>query len=75
VYTGHLLLEFEKLTETLLEWGVEIFAFHATDRVSNGKIAPTTKSACSNGSPTDSSTSQPEPSSSPQEWHDPHDRV
>lgn len=41
VYADHPLLEFEKLTETLLEWGDEIFAFHATDRVSNGRIEGT----------------------------------
>ena len=35
------LLEFEKLTETLLEWGDEIFAFHHTDRATNGRIEGT----------------------------------
>jgi transposase len=37
-YQDHPLLEFEKLTETLLEWGDEIFAFHDTDRITNGRI-------------------------------------
>jgi transposase len=41
VYADHPLLEFEKLTETLLEWGDEIFAFHDCDRVSNGRIEGT----------------------------------
>ena len=40
-YQDHPLLEFEKLTETLLEWGDEIFAFHDTDRVTNGRIEGT----------------------------------
>jgi transposase len=40
-YQAHPLLEFEKLTETLLEWGEEIFAFHDTDRVTNGRIEGT----------------------------------
>lgn len=37
-YEDHPLVEFEKLSETLLEWGDEIFAFHDTDRVTNGRI-------------------------------------
>jgi transposase len=37
-YQDHPLLEFERLTETLLEWGDEIFAFHETDRITNGRI-------------------------------------
>ena len=40
-YGDHPLLEFEKLTETLLEWGDEIFAFHDTDRATNGRIEGT----------------------------------
>jgi len=40
-YQDHPLLEFEKLTETLLEWGEEIFAFHDTDRATNGRIEGT----------------------------------
>lgn len=40
-YQHHPLAEFEKLTETLLEWGDEIFAFHDTDRASNGRIEGT----------------------------------
>lgn len=40
-YQDHPLTEFEKLTETLLEWGDEIFAFHDTDRVTNGRIEGT----------------------------------
>ena len=40
-YGDHPLLEFEKLTETLLEWGEEIFAFHDTDRATNGRIEGT----------------------------------
>jgi transposase len=40
-YQDHPLLEFQKLTETLLEWGDEIFAFHDTDRVTNGRIEGT----------------------------------
>jgi transposase len=35
------LVEFDRLTETLLEWGDEIFAFHDTDRVTNGRIEGT----------------------------------
>lgn len=35
------LIEFDKLTKTLLEWGDEIFAFHETDRASNGRIEGT----------------------------------
>ncbi|CAN5742904.1 ISL3 family transposase [soil metagenome] len=38
VYQDHPLLEFEKLVGTLLEWGDEIFAFHETDRATNGRI-------------------------------------
>lgn len=41
IYQNHPLLEFEKLTETLLEWGDEIFAFHDADRVTNGRIEGT----------------------------------
>jgi transposase len=41
VYQEHPLLEFEKLTQTLLEWGDEIFAFHETDRDTNGRIEGT----------------------------------
>jgi transposase len=40
-YQEHPLIEFEKLTETLLEWGDEIFAFHDTNRASNGRIEGT----------------------------------
>ena len=40
-YHQHPLVEFEKLTETLLEWGDEIFAFHDTDRATNGRIEGT----------------------------------
>jgi len=40
-YQDHPLAEFEKLTETLLEWGDEIFAFHACDRATNGRIEGT----------------------------------
>ncbi len=40
-YQEHPLPEFEKLTETLLEWGDEIFAFHDTGRVTNGRIEGT----------------------------------
>jgi transposase len=35
------LLEFDKLTETLLEWGEEIFAFHDADHITNGRIEGT----------------------------------
>jgi len=41
VYADHPLIEFEKLTGTLLEWGDEIFAFHDTDRITNGRIEGT----------------------------------
>jgi transposase len=41
VYNQHPLLEFEKLCDTLLEWSDEIFAFHDTDRASNGRIEGT----------------------------------
>ena len=41
VYHQHPLVEFEQLTETLLEWGDEIFAFHDTDRATNGRIEGT----------------------------------
>ena len=40
-YQDHPLLEFEKLCETPLERGDEIFAFHECDRVSNGRIEGT----------------------------------
>jgi transposase len=40
-YQNHPLLEFEKLTETLLEWGDEIFTFHDADRITNGRIEGT----------------------------------
>lgn len=40
-YEDHPLVEFEKLTATLLEWGDEIFAFHDTNRVTNGRIEGT----------------------------------
>jgi transposase len=40
-YEQHPLVEFERLTETLLEWGDEIFAFHDTDRATNGRIEGT----------------------------------
>jgi transposase len=40
-YEDHPLVEFDKLTETLLEWGDEIFAFHDTDRITNGRIEGT----------------------------------
>ena len=40
-YEQHPLVEFDKLTATLLEWGDEIFAFHDTDRVTNGRIEGT----------------------------------
>jgi len=43
IYQDHPLVEFAKLTETLLEWGDEIFAFHDTARVSNGRIEHTLK--------------------------------
>ena len=35
------LVEFDRLVETLLEWGDEIFAFHDTDRINNGRIEGT----------------------------------
>lgn len=35
------LVEFDRLIETLLEWGDEIFAFHDTDRATNGRIEGT----------------------------------
>ena len=41
VYQDHPLIEFDKLTEALLEWGDEIFAFHDTDRITNGRIEGT----------------------------------
>ncbi len=41
IYKDHPLLEFEKLVGTLLEWGTEIFAFHDTDRATNGRIEGT----------------------------------
>ena len=34
-------MEFDRLVETLLEWGDEIFAFHDTDRITNGRIEGT----------------------------------
>jgi transposase len=40
-YQHHPLAEFDKLVEALLEWGDEIFAFHDTDRVTNGRIEGT----------------------------------
>jgi len=40
-YQQHRLIEYDKLTATLLEWGDEIFAFHDTDRPSNGRIEGT----------------------------------
>lgn len=33
--------EFDKLCETLLEWSDEIFAFHDTNRITNGRIEGT----------------------------------
>lgn len=33
--------EFEPLIDTLLKWGDEIFAFHDTDRITNGRLAGT----------------------------------
>ncbi len=41
VHHAHPLHEFDKLIGTLLEWGDEIFAFHDTDRASNGRIEGT----------------------------------
>jgi len=38
VYGDHPLPEFDKLCETLLTWGDEIFAFHDTNRITNGRI-------------------------------------
>ena len=35
------LIEFDKLVGTLLEWGDEIFAFHDTGRITNGRIEGT----------------------------------
>ncbi|MFP5331959.1 MAG: ISL3 family transposase [Acidimicrobiia bacterium] len=35
------LVEFDRLVETLLEWGDEIFAFHDTGRITNGRIEGT----------------------------------
>ena len=35
------IIEFDRLVETLLEWGDDIFAFHDTDRVTNGRIEGT----------------------------------
>lgn len=35
------LVEFDRLVETLLEWGDEIFAFHDAGRVTNGRIEGT----------------------------------
>jgi transposase len=41
IYQDTPLVEFDRLTETLLEWGDEIFAFHDTKRVTNGRIEGT----------------------------------
>src|SRR5690606_35138630 len=41
VYQQTPLVEFDRLVETLLEWGDEIFAFHDTDRITNGRIEGT----------------------------------
>ena len=41
IYQDTPLVEFDRLVATLLEWGDEIFAFHDTDRVSNGRIEGT----------------------------------
>jgi transposase len=38
VHADHPLPEFDRLIEALLEWGDEIFAFHETDRITNGRI-------------------------------------
>ncbi|MBA3361717.1 MAG: transposase [Acidimicrobiia bacterium] len=38
IYKDHPLLEYETLVGTLLECGDEIFAFHDTDRATNGRI-------------------------------------
>jgi transposase len=35
------LVEFDRLVETLLGWGDEIFSFHDTGRVTNGRIEGT----------------------------------
>lgn len=40
-YESHPLIEFDRLCETLLEWGDEIFAFHTSNRVSNGRLEGT----------------------------------
>jgi transposase len=40
-YQDHPLAEFDRLTETLLDWGDEIFAFHTCNRISNGRIEGT----------------------------------
>jgi transposase len=40
-YQDHPLVEFGRLTETLLTWDDEIFAFDDCDRVSNGRIEGT----------------------------------
>jgi len=40
-YQEHPLAEFDRLTEVLLDWGDEIFAFHTCDRVTNGRIEGT----------------------------------
>jgi transposase len=40
-YQQHPLAEFDRLTEVLLDWGDEIFAFHTCDRVTNGRIEGT----------------------------------
>ena len=40
-YQDHPLAEFDRLTETLLTWSDEIFAFHTCNRISNGRIEGT----------------------------------
>jgi transposase len=37
----HPLAEFNRFTETLLDWGDQIFAFHTCNRISNGRIEGT----------------------------------
>ena len=41
LYNQNPMIEFAKLTGALLEWGDEIFAFHDTDRITNGRIEGT----------------------------------
>jgi transposase len=41
IYQNTPLIEFDKLVGTLLEWGDEIFAFHDTGRITNGRIEGT----------------------------------